>query len=104
MVLNPAGIDLSDGVFRDALGLTTNAWVTADYLWTGNSPLVTVPSRTNLRGAAKSSAPVVGLVAAGAAVPLECATGKWLRVGTGQFLPVTAVPRAQWPGNLARCR
>ena len=42
IVLNPAGIDLADGLFWDALGLTDNAWVTVDYLWTGDSPLGTV--------------------------------------------------------------
>ena len=41
-MLNPAGIDLADGMFWDALGLTDNAWVTVDYLWTGDSPLGTV--------------------------------------------------------------
>ena len=34
-VLNPAGIDLADGLFWDALGLKDNSWVTVDYLWTG---------------------------------------------------------------------
>jgi hypothetical protein len=36
-VANPAGIDLSDGLFWDALGLTDNSWVTVEYLWTGSS-------------------------------------------------------------------
>ncbi len=36
-VANPAGIDLSDGLFWDALGLKDNSWVTVDYLWTGSS-------------------------------------------------------------------
>ena len=44
-VLNPAGIDLADGMFWDALGLKDNAWVTVDYLWTGDSPLGTVRVR-----------------------------------------------------------
>ncbi|MFP8888069.1 hypothetical protein [Streptomyces mangrovi] len=33
-VLNPAGIDLADGTFRD-VGLRDNGWVTVTYLWTG---------------------------------------------------------------------
>ena len=37
-VVNPAGIDLADGMFWDALGLRDNAWVTVDYLWTGRQP------------------------------------------------------------------
>jgi len=35
-VLNPAGIDLADGVFRD-LGMTDNGFVNVTYLWTGTS-------------------------------------------------------------------
>jgi hypothetical protein len=34
-VANPAGIDLSDGMFWGALGLKDNGWVTVEYLWTG---------------------------------------------------------------------
>jgi hypothetical protein len=33
-VANPAGIDLSDGMFWGALGLKDNSWVTVEYLWT----------------------------------------------------------------------
>ena len=32
-VLNPAGIDLSDAVFWDGLGMRDNGWVTVEYLW-----------------------------------------------------------------------
>jgi len=105
-VLNPAGIDLADGLFWDALGLTDNAWVTVDYLWTGDSPLamVRVDGRVDLRNAPDAAARIVGLAADGAAVPLQCAAGSWLRVGTGQFLPATAVPRQQWPQHLSDCR
>lgn len=38
-VRNPAGIDLSDSLFRDGLGLTTNDWVTVTFLWTGTYAL-----------------------------------------------------------------
>jgi hypothetical protein len=41
-VANPAGIDLSDGVYLTVLGLTGNALVNVSYLWTGNIPLSTV--------------------------------------------------------------
>ena len=41
-VLNPAGIDLADGLFHDALALKTNEWVTVDYLWTGQAELASV--------------------------------------------------------------
>jgi hypothetical protein len=105
-VVNPAGIDLADGLFWDALGLTDNAWVTVDYLWTGDSPLamVRVDGRVDLRNAPDAAARIVGLAADGAAVPLQCAAGSWLRVGTGQFLPAAAVPRQQWPQHLSDCR
>jgi hypothetical protein len=36
-VANPAGIDLSDGLFWGALGLKDNGWVTVEYLWTGSA-------------------------------------------------------------------
>jgi hypothetical protein len=41
-VANPAGIDLSDGVYQSVLGLTGNSLVNVSYLWTGNIPLSTV--------------------------------------------------------------
>jgi hypothetical protein len=105
VVRNPAGIDLADGLFWDALGLKDNAWVTVDYLWTGDSPLATVrvDGRVDLRSGPDPRARVVGLVADRAAVPLQCVTGGWLRIGTGQFLPVGSVPRAQWPVRLPTC-
>ena len=53
IVLNPAGIDLADGLFWDALGLTDNAWVTVDYLWTGDSPLGTVRAASRSTCAAR---------------------------------------------------
>ncbi|MFI6596006.1 hypothetical protein ACIBHX_07145 [Nonomuraea sp. NPDC050536] len=36
-VLNPAGIDLANGLFWDDLGMTGNDWVTVTYLWTGSA-------------------------------------------------------------------
>jgi hypothetical protein len=105
-VRNPAGIDLADGLFWDALGLTDNAWVTVDYLWTGDSLLGTVRAGepVDLRAAPDPTARIVGLAADRAAVPLQCMSGSWLRVGAGQFLPASAVPHEQWPPRLSTCR
>jgi hypothetical protein len=105
VVKNPAGIDLGDGMFWDALGLRDNAWVTVDYLWTGDSPMATVRvnGRVNLRNAPRTGAPVIGLAANGAAVPVQCVSGAWLRIAAGQFLPASSVPRAQWSGRLPAC-
>jgi hypothetical protein len=36
-VANPAGIDLGDGTFWNALKLSDNSWVTVTYLWTGSA-------------------------------------------------------------------
>lgn len=105
VVKNPAGIDLADGLFWDGLGLRDNAYVTVEYLWTGDSPMATVrvKGRADLRSAPRSGAKVVGLAANGAAVPVQCVTGAWLRVGANQFLPANAAPRAQWSGRLSAC-
>ena len=105
VVKNPSGIDLGDGMFWDALGLRDNAWVTVDYLWTGDSPMasVKVNGRVDLRNAPKPNARVVGLAANGAAVPVQCVSGAWLRIGAGQFLPASSVPRAQWSGRFPVC-
>jgi hypothetical protein len=102
-VRNLAGIDLSNALFWGALGLKDNSWVTVDYLWTGNSPLavVRVEGQTDVLGAPDPAAGVVGLVADQTAVPLQCRTGPWLRIGSGQFLPLMAVPEA--PGSLPTC-
>ena len=45
-VADPAGIDLGDGLFRDALGLEDDSWVTVDYLWTGAERLSAVVAAT----------------------------------------------------------
>lgn len=105
VVRNPAGIDLADGLFWDGLGLRDNAYVTVDYLWTGDSPMATVrvKGRADLRNAARSDAKVVGLAANGAAVPAQCVSGAWLRVGANLFLPTSAVPKAQWSGRISAC-
>jgi hypothetical protein len=94
-VLNPAGIDLSDALFDD-LGLTDNAWVRVDYLWTGSEPLATVRADSvPVRAAADEDADVVGVAGGRARVPAECristADGTWLRIGDRQYLPAESV-------------
>jgi hypothetical protein len=95
-VSNPAGIDLGDGLFWDALGLRDNSWVTVDYLWTGSVRLSKVEEATDVLAAPDGDAEVVGLAAEHAAVPVECVldTGddRWLRIGTDQYLEAKAVP------------
>ncbi|MFC4942554.1 hypothetical protein [Pseudonocardia sp. GCM10023141] len=100
-VVNPAGIDLGDGMFWDALGLTNNSWVTVDYLWTGSVRLskVVADNTVSVRSAPDPQAKVVGVAASRAAVPVECspaatatvAAGSWLRIGTGQFIEADTV-------------
>ncbi|MGD9986493.1 hypothetical protein [Pseudonocardia sp.] len=99
--LNPAGIDLADGVFWDDLGLKDNATVTVDYLWTGSTKLSNVDTSAAgdagavpVRSGPSDDAAVVGGAAHGAAVPIMCITGAWLQIGLGQYLPVGAVPGA----------
>jgi hypothetical protein len=105
-VRNPAGIDLSDALFSDALGMTSNDWVTVDYLWTGRTRLAAVRAEggVQVRAARNATARIVALAANGAGVPLQCATtardGRWLRIGPGQFLPAAAVPQ---PETLLTC-
>ena len=95
-VANPAGIDLGDGLFWDALGLKGNAWVSVDYLWTGSMRLARVEGASDVLAAPDDDAEVVGVAAEGAAVPVECVldTGadRYLRVGADQYLPAAAVP------------
>ncbi|HET6259611.1 MAG TPA: hypothetical protein VFE39_13250 [Pseudonocardia sp.] len=95
-VLNPAGIDLADGLFWDALGLNDNAWVTVDYLWTGSERLSTVAGDLPVLAAPVAGAEVVGIAANHAAVPVQCVLGagadRWLRIGVDQYLAAAAVP------------
>jgi len=92
-VLNPAGIDLSDAVYHDVLGLDENAWVQVDFLWTGSGPLATVDGDqpVRVRAAPARDAPVIGTAAAGVRLPVACSTGKWLHIGHGQFVAATSV-------------
>lgn len=100
-VANPAGIDLADGTFWDGLKLTTNAWVTVTFLWTGGGPhgyVRTPGDQLNVRNATNSSAEIVGLAANHAQVRVQCqakgeeVTGSqgtsdaWYRIAPGKYV------------------
>jgi hypothetical protein len=91
-VANPAGIDLGDGLFWDALGLKNNAWVDVEYLWTGAEHLARVEADAAVRAAPDATAEVVGLAARRASVPIECIHDRWLRIGTNEYVEAAAVP------------
>jgi hypothetical protein len=99
-VANPAGIDLGDGVFWDALGLKNNAWVDVEYLWTGKESLTAVEADTDVRAAPDAAADVVGLAAGRASVPVQCAQDGWLRIGANMYVQAAAVPH---PPAVAPC-
>ncbi|GAA1100035.1 hypothetical protein [Nocardiopsis composta] len=106
-VLNPAGIDLADGTFREALRLPTNAWVQVDYLWTAERTArarvatVSMADPVVVRSGPGFDHPSVGLAAHGAQVGVECladgdrasgpggaGTGTgWYRIGEGHYIP-----------------
>ena len=100
-VANPAGIDLADGTFWDALALTNNAWVDVTYLWTGDGGRGTVSISSgylNVRNAASSTGAIVGMAGKSAQVTVECQTtgqsvtgsqgtsNVWLRVHPGMYV------------------
>ncbi|WP_176921150.1 hypothetical protein [Pseudonocardia oroxyli] len=93
---NPAGIDLGDGVFWDALGLKDNSQVQVDYLWTGSVRLSKVSAEgvAQVRSAPSDDASVVGVAADSADVPVECVSAGWARIGEGQFLTASVLPEA----------
>lgn len=105
-VANPAGIDLGDGIFWDALGLKNNSYVTVSYLWTGDVRLSKVVGNdpVDVLAAPDAAAKVVGIAAEGAAVPVECALtaggSSWLQIGVNQFVAASAVPQA---GEVGPC-
>ncbi|WP_345426297.1 hypothetical protein [Pseudonocardia xishanensis] len=99
-LVNPAGIDLGDGVFWDALGLKDNSQVQVDYLWTGTVRLSTVATESaegiaRVLSAPEDGAEVVGVAANSADVPVECVTGSWARIGEKQFLAAAVLPGAK---------
>lgn len=101
-VVNPAGIDLADGLFWDALGLSGNSWVTVSYLWTGSDVLapVSASAPVEVRAAPDSSAPVVAIAVPRAAIPMHCTLGDWLDIGGGRYVSSAAVAA---PAGLPPC-
>lgn len=100
-VLNPAGIDLADGTFWDALRLTDNSWVTVDFLWTGSvaqGKVVTGGGPLRLRAGANGTSAEVGMAAESAQVPIKCqkrgqkvagtvrTTNLWDRIAPGTYV------------------
>ncbi|GAB7049686.1 hypothetical protein [Catenuloplanes indicus] len=100
-VLNPAGIDLADGTFWDALRLTDNAWVSVDFLWTGGGrqgTVVTGGGPVRLRAGASGTSAEVGMAGERAQLPIQCqkrgqkvagtvrTTNLWDRVAPGTYV------------------
>jgi hypothetical protein len=100
-VANPAGIDLGDGTFWDAVGLTDNAWTTVTYLWTGDGPQGVVGTKNgplNVRSGPSTDYPAVGQAGNRANVVIECTargaritgtygtTDLWNRIGPGNWV------------------
>lgn len=100
-VANPAGIDLGDGTFWDAVGLTNNAWTTVTYLWTGDGPQGVVRTKNgplNVRSGPSTDYAVVGQAGNHANVVIECTargaritgtygtTDLWNRIGPGNWV------------------
>ncbi|TCC51866.1 SH3 domain-containing protein [Kribbella pittospori] len=100
-VANPAGIDLADGVFWDAVGMSNNGFVDVTYLWTGDGGRGTVAITSgylNVRNSPNSSGAVVGMAGKSAQVTVECQTtgssvtgsqgtsNVWLRVHNGMYV------------------
>lgn len=110
LVLNPAGIDLADGTFLSGLRLRDNAWVNVTYLWTGNGPTGAVLAHAEVYGLPSITAPVVGLAARYAHVPIKCrVTGTsvqgplgrnttWYRITRHHYIPAPYIrPAATRP-------
>lgn len=100
-VANPAGIDLGDGTFWDALGLTDNAWTTVTYLWTGSGPKGVVRTKggpLTVRSGPGTDNAAVGQAGNHANVVIECTargttitgtygtTDLWNRIGPDNWV------------------
>ncbi|HEX5567439.1 MAG TPA: hypothetical protein VFY14_11035 [Streptomyces sp.] len=72
-VLNPAGIDLADGTFRN-IGLRNNGWVTVTFLWTGRygKPFSARDTDTRVHEDAHPGSPVVEDLGGPAQVTVVC--------------------------------
>ncbi|MFP5019691.1 hypothetical protein [Pseudonocardia phyllosphaerae] len=106
---NPAGIDLGDGIFWDALGLKNNSQVQVDYLWTGSRRLSAIRAEGSpdvpILSAPRTGASVVGMAADSADVPLECVQGtgaqRYVQIGDKQYVRASAV--RELPADLPAC-
>ncbi|MFC4001695.1 hypothetical protein ACFS2C_01190 [Prauserella oleivorans] len=105
-VRNPAGIDLADGTFWDALGLAANSWVDVTYQWTGSGPWGTVETpgwALKVRAAPNAGAAHVGYAARHARVRVDChrsgqqlhgtqgTTTRWYRLAPGKYVSAAYV-------------
>lgn len=104
-VQNPAGIDLADGAFNEALQLPTNGWVRVDYLWTAeyrDRAEIVTDTRSDpviVRTGPSTQHDTVGLAAHKANVDVACqvvgdpasgpnGTGDvWYRIGEDHYVP-----------------
>ncbi|MEJ8280605.1 hypothetical protein [Pseudonocardia spirodelae] len=104
-VANPAGIDLGDGIFWDVLGLKDNSQVQVDYLWTGSQRLSAVRAEggpdVQILARPEAGAESVGIAVDATEVPVQCTSGAFVRIGDGQYLPVTAFTAL--PGDVPAC-
>ncbi|ANY07285.1 hypothetical protein [Pseudonocardia sp. HH130630-07] len=102
---NPAGIDLGDGLFWDALGLKDNSQVQVDYLWTGSQKLSAVRAEgaadVQILAEPKAGAASVGIAVDTTQVPVLCTVGDFARIDDGQYLPVSAL--GQLPADVSGC-
>ncbi|MFC7326750.1 hypothetical protein [Marinactinospora rubrisoli] len=125
-VRNPAGIDLADGTYREALKLRDNGWVDVDYLWTADyAHPAEVGTRSKRHPLIVRSGPAttfdhVGLAAHSARVDVSCRaagqevdgpfgrTDEWLKIGRRNFIPAayarggTEAPRCAKRWKLAQ--
>lgn len=100
-VVNPAGIDLADGMFWDGLKLTGNAWVTVTYLWAGSAPagyVRTGGAPLKVRRGPSTATPAVGTAARFSQVRVECrasgqpvagamgTTAVWYRLAASKYV------------------
>lgn len=102
-IANPAGIDLADGTFWDALGMSDNDWVQVTYLWTGGvSTNVNTPQDVlNVRSSASTSASVMMTLGDRTSVVANCqvsgtavdgpggSSNVWVRLSVGGYVAAT---------------
>ncbi|MEU4387389.1 hypothetical protein [Promicromonospora sp. NPDC023805] len=117
-VANPAGIDLGDGTFWDALGLTDNGWTTVTYLWTGSGPKGVVRTQggpLTVRSGPGTDNAAVGQAGNHANVVIECTargtsitgtygtTDLWNRIGPDNWVSDAYVSTGSSSGAARTC-